>query len=127
MIEPRSRQLDEDPDEYNSDLAEQAKKGVLGGAPIFNEDSEKINSLKELAQQLHIEPDSEQLPPNFDLLKNGQQFFHPMLPIYMIAESLNEVVANDFVEDSSFSTFLTKKLGFFSISFLLEATLDLIA
>lgn len=100
MIEPRSRQLDEEEEEYNLDLAEQAKKGVLGGAPIFNEDSEKINSLKELAQQLHIEPDSEQLPPNFDLLKNGQQFFHPMLPIYMIAESLNEVVANDFVEDS---------------------------
>jgi hypothetical protein len=102
MIEPRSRQLDEDTDEYNLELAEQAKKGVLGGAPIFNEDSEKINSLKELAEQLHIEPspELEQLAPDFDLLKNGQQFFHPMLPIYMIAESLNEVVANDFVEDS---------------------------
>ena len=27
-------------------------------------------------------------------------FFHPMLPIYMIAESLNEVANNNFIEDS---------------------------
>ena len=73
-----------------------------GGAPIFNEDSEKVAALTELASQLHIEPapEAEQIPPETNLLLNGNQFFHPMLPIYMIAESLNEVVGNDFVEDS---------------------------
>jgi hypothetical protein len=73
-----------------------------GGAPIFNEDSEKIAALTELASQLHIEPapEAEQIPPETNLLLNGNQFFHPMLPIYMIAESLNEVTANDSIDES---------------------------
>jgi hypothetical protein len=73
-----------------------------GGGPIFNDDSEKLASLTELAGQLHTEPgpDAEQIPPDTDLLLNGNQFFHPMLPIYMIAESLNEVVRNGSVEKS---------------------------
>ena len=73
-----------------------------GGAPIFNEDSEKIAALTELATQLKIEPapEAQQIPPETDLLLNGNQFFHPMLPIYMIAESLNEVTANDSVDES---------------------------
>jgi hypothetical protein len=78
------------------------KNEFSGGAPIFSQDSEKINALKDLASQLKIDPapEAEQLPKDFNLLKDGTQFFHPMLPIYMIAESLNEVVGNDFVEDS---------------------------
>lgn len=70
-----------------------------GGDP---EDSEKILALTELAKQLHIEPTTkvEQISPETDLLKNGNMFFHPMLPIYMIAESLNEVANNNFIEDS---------------------------
>jgi hypothetical protein len=73
-----------------------------GGAPIFNEDSEKIAALTELATQLNIEPapEAQQIPPETDLLLNGNQFFHPMLPIYMIAESLNQVTANDSVDES---------------------------
>lgn len=81
---------------------ESVKNEFSGGAPIFSQDSEKIAALTELATQLKIEPapEAQQIPPETDLLKNGNQFFHPMLPIYMIAESLNEVVGNDFVEDS---------------------------
>jgi hypothetical protein len=73
-----------------------------GGAPIFSQDSEKIDALKDLAGLLNIEPapEAEQLPKDFNLLKDGTQFFHPMLPIYMIAESLNEVTANDSIDES---------------------------
>lgn len=81
---------------------EGVKNEFSGGAPIFNEDSEKIIALTEIATQLHIDsaPEAEQILPETELLKDGTQYFHPMLPIYMIAESLNEVVGNDFVEDS---------------------------
>jgi hypothetical protein len=80
---------------YQTELSE--KTG--GGDP---EDSEKMSALTELAKQLHIEPTTkaEQISPETDLLKNGNIFFHPMLPIYMIAESLNEVANNNFIEDS---------------------------
>ena len=76
-----------------------ALENFEGGGP---EDSEKISALTELAKQLHIEPapKAEQISTETDLLKNGNMFFHPMLPIYMIAESLNEVVNNNFIEDS---------------------------
>jgi hypothetical protein len=78
------------------------KTEMKGGAPIFTDDSEKAASLTELAGQLKLEPtpETEQIPPDIDLLLNGNQFFHPMLPIYMIAESLNEVVNNSSVEES---------------------------
>ena len=75
-------------------------EGSIGGGDP--EDSETISALTELAKQLHIEPTTkaEQIYPETDLLKNGNMFFHPMLPIYMIAESLNEVANNNFIEDS---------------------------
>lgn len=75
-------------------------EGSIGGGDP--EDSEKMSALTELAKQLHIEPTTkaEQISPETDLLKNGNMFFHPMLPIYMIAESLNEVANNNFIEDS---------------------------
>ena len=78
------------------------KTEMKGGGPIFTDDSEKAAYLTELAGQLNLEPtpETEQIPPDIDLLLNGNQFFHPMLPIYMMAESLNEVVNNSSVEES---------------------------
>jgi hypothetical protein len=84
---------------YNTFTGETTKKG---GGLIFSDDLEKTASLRELAGQLHVEPApyAEQIPLDTDLLLNGNQFFHPMLPIYMMAESLNEVVSNNSVEKS---------------------------
>jgi len=70
---------------------------MAGGSPLFNEDLEKMAALNELAQQLQIKPSSQSIN---DLLKDGVQFFHPMIPIYMIAEALNEVAADDNIDES---------------------------
>ncbi len=58
---------------------------------------DKMAALTELAQQLQIQPSQQS---SGDLLKDGVQFFHPMIPIYMIAEALNEVAADDNVNES---------------------------
>jgi len=89
--------------------------GARGGAPIFNDRAEKIAALSELAEQLNIQPPPEPLAKDMNLLKDGVQFFHPMIPIYMIAEALNEVAADDNVNESldyklyiNFLNYLTK-------------------
>ena len=88
--------------EVVNDALDDLTKEISGGSAIFNQDSEKREALIELANKLKIKPlpDSEQFPKDFNLLKDGTQFFHPMLPVYMIAEALNEVVNNDFVHES---------------------------
>jgi hypothetical protein len=108
--------IEESPDEESAvkDSAVE-DSGARGGAPIFNDRAEKIAALNELAEQLNIQPSPEPIDKNMNLLKDGVQFFHPMIPIYMIAEALNEIAADDNINESldyklyiNFLNYLTK-------------------
>jgi hypothetical protein len=78
-------------------LAEIDKEPPIDETHMTGGAIDKIEALNELAQQLQIQPAPQS---SSDLLKDGVQFFHPMIPIYMIAEALNEVAADDNVNES---------------------------
>ena len=85
----------------SSKLAPEIK--IKGGAPLFTIESEKRTALAELFNRLNLIPSDSQsisLSETDDMLKDINYMFHPLFPIYMIAESLNEIVGNDNVEDS---------------------------
>lgn len=79
------------------------RRGKKGGVPLFTIESEKRTALAELFDRLNLtSPDSQSisLSETGNMLKDINYMFHPLFPIYMIAESLNEIVGNDNVEDS---------------------------
>jgi len=105
--------------------------GARGGAPIFNDRAEKIAALNELAEQLNIQPSSKPFDKDMNLLKDGVQFFHPMIPIYMIAEALNEIAADDNINESldyklyiNFLNYLTKLRDTLSESYNSKQNID---
>jgi len=130
--------IEESPGKDEASASESAVKesavkdsGARGGAPIFNDRAEKIAALNELAEQLNIQPSPEPLDKDVNLLKDGVQFFHPMIPIYMIAESLNEVAADDNIDESldyklyiNFLNYLTKLRDTLSESYNSKQNID---
>ena len=81
-------------------LLNSEEEEMKNGGSAEEEDSEKTKALTELAEKLNIEIDPKQNQEKEpDLLKDNR-YFHPMLPIYMIAESLNQIVNNDNIYES---------------------------
>jgi hypothetical protein len=124
--------IEESPDEESA-VKESAVKdsGARGGAPIFNDRAEKIAALNELAEQLNIQPSTKPFDKDMNLLKDGVQFFHPMIPIYMIAEALNEIAADDNINESldyklyiNFLNYLTKLRDTLSESYNSKQNID---
>ena len=72
------------------------------GTPSSPEESEKTGALRELTTDLHLEPapEEDQIAEDADLFTSTNEYYHPMLPIYMMAESLNEVAQNDAIDES---------------------------
>ena len=82
----------------NNDIIEEEVKGGMQKETLQEKNTEKIKMLTELAEKLDINPSTEK-EKKIDLLKTNQ-YFHPMLPIFMIAESLNQIVNNDNIDES---------------------------
>ena len=79
--------------------------GTLTSSPK-SETSDSSNGLagdlRDLAIALKLKsaPEEEQFPEDADLFTITNEFYHPMLPIYMMAESLNEITQNDAIDES---------------------------
>ena len=81
----------------------------IGGSGTLSSSSKTSDSLNELVGDLHDlaialklkpAPEEEQFPEDADLFTITNEFYHPMLPIYMMAEALNEITQNDAIDES---------------------------
>jgi len=103
-VPDNGRNYSEIKQELNSMEEKISEEEQIGGSgtPSASEESEKIDALRELVTDLDLKPASEeeQIPEDADLFTATNEYYHPMLPIYMMAESLNEVAQNDAVDES---------------------------
>jgi hypothetical protein len=79
--------------------------GTLSSS-LKSKTSDSSNGLAEdlrdlaIALKLKPAPEEEQFPEDADLFTITNEFYHPMLPIYMMAEALNEITQNDAIDES---------------------------
>jgi hypothetical protein len=79
----------------------QLSKRMRGGSSFNISKEEYLNSLSLFFEDLNLNTNDNIVETNEnDLLKDINYLFHPLLPIYMIAESLHEISSNDSIEDS---------------------------
>jgi len=98
----------EEPINYGSESDSEAARGgsgTLSSSPK-SKTSDSSNGLAEdlrdlaIALKLKPAPEEEQFPEDADLFTITNEFYHPMLPIYMMAEALNEITQNDAIDES---------------------------
>jgi hypothetical protein len=112
--------------------------GTLSSSPK-SETSDFLNGLAEglrdlaIALKLKPAPEEEQFPEDADLFTITNEFYHPMLPIYMMAEALNEITQNDAIDESldyniflNYLNYLTKLRDTLNDSYVSRNKLDVV-